>query len=109
MAELNVDILILVFNELIDDKHSLHSCLLVNREWCRLVVPILWKNHSWSEYRNGNKSEMLFKTIVNLLPSSSKQFLSENHITFAPLKPPLFNYIKFCEFPDSEVIRTIIL
>ena len=47
MVKLNVDCLILIFKELRTDKESLFTCLLVNREWCHLVVPMLWKKYSW--------------------------------------------------------------
>ena len=40
------------FPELIDeiiqyfrnDISTLHSCILVNRLWCRLAIPLLWEN-----------------------------------------------------------------
>ncbi|CAG8809687.1 20360_t:CDS:1, partial [Racocetra persica] len=32
-----------IFNYLIDDKKSLHSCTLVSMDWCKSAVPILWK------------------------------------------------------------------
>ena len=27
-----------------DDFSTLHSCILVNRLWCRLAIPLLWEN-----------------------------------------------------------------
>jgi hypothetical protein len=72
MIKLNVDCLALIFNELQENKNSLYSCLLVNRDWCIVAVPILWKNHSWC-----NKHEKIFNIILSYLPSSSKQLLSE--------------------------------
>uniref|UniRef100_U9T5P7 F-box domain-containing protein n=1 Tax=Rhizophagus irregularis (strain DAOM 181602 / DAOM 197198 / MUCL 43194) TaxID=747089 RepID=U9T5P7_RHIID len=29
-----------------NDFSTLHSCILVNRLWCRLAIPLLWENHS---------------------------------------------------------------
>src|SRR5688572_4158070 len=80
MEKLNVDCLSLIFNELTDAK-SLYFCLLVNKEWCNLAVPILWKKYSrrFSDYDNDNDIK---------LPSTIF------------LKAPLFNYISFCKFPD---------
>ncbi|GBC03823.1 hypothetical protein RclHR1_05340009 [Rhizophagus clarus] len=107
MSRLNVDCLVLVFNEL-RDKNSLYSCLLVNREWCHLVVPILWNNFSWC---NVDEDESIFfDTILSLLPSTSRQFLSDNYIKLPSsiiLKPPLFNYISFCKFPEADAIKRI--
>ncbi|POG58608.1 hypothetical protein GLOIN_2v1729262, partial [Rhizophagus irregularis DAOM 181602=DAOM 197198] len=27
-----------------DDYSTLYSCVLVNRLWCRLTIPLLWEN-----------------------------------------------------------------
>lgn len=37
------DVLLEIFKYIEDDKHSLYDCLLVNRDWFQLVVPLLWK------------------------------------------------------------------
>src|SRR5688500_13303978 len=108
MTKLNIDCLSLVFNELQMYGKSLYSCLLVNREWCKLVVPILWKNHACISFMWGKK---LFYIILSWLPSTSKQLLFDNDITLPPailLKPPLFNYFSFCDFPETETIEAII-
>src|ERR1043166_5483722 len=77
MKKLNIDCLCLIFNQI--DKNSLHSCLLVNREWCKIIAPILWKKYSWNEY-HGEKFRKLLDTMFTCLPSSSKQLLSDNDI-----------------------------
>src|SRR3989337_2794619 len=106
MTKLNIDCLHLIFNELRENINSLYSCLLVNREWCSVVVPILWKRYSWC------KSEKKFYNIIlTCLPSSSKQLLFNNNIELPStilLKPPLFNYISFCSFPEARTIGRII-
>src|SRR3954452_11912447 len=89
MEKLNVDCLILIFDEL-TDKNSLHSCLLVNKEWCKLVVPILWKKYS----RENEGSRKFLNTILSCLSTSSKKILSDNDIKLPStilLKSPLFN------------------
>ncbi|RIA83435.1 hypothetical protein C1645_880493 [Glomus cerebriforme] len=106
MTKLSIDCLNLIFNEL-QDRNSLHSCLLVNREWCRLVVPILWKEYSWQKYLQ----KKIFYTILSCLQSSSKQLLSDNDIELSStihLKSPLFNYISFCKFPGAKIIDNIV-
>ncbi|GET50803.1 hypothetical protein GLOIN_2v1880770 [Rhizophagus irregularis DAOM 181602=DAOM 197198] len=72
MEEINFDCLVLIFNILKNDKKSLHSCLLVNKKWCNLVVPILWKSYSLDEI-----NEKLCNVILSFLPSSSKKLLSD--------------------------------
>src|SRR3954454_1889612 len=84
MEKLNVDCLSFIFHEL-TDKNSLHSCILVNKEWCNIVVPILWKEYSdscnyiWNNEINESEKK-LFETILSYLSSSSNQNLSDNNI-----------------------------
>ena len=40
MSKLNKDVLFLIFKELQDDKNSIHSCLLVNKTWCEIIIPM---------------------------------------------------------------------
>src|ERR1041384_8333353 len=119
MSILNLDCLNIIFNELEEDKNSLFSCLLVNKEWCNVAVPILWRKHSWngdswhdSRYDCGNGPERkLFDTILSCLPSSSQKLLSDNDIKlFSTIlsKPASLNYISFCMFPDAKVVDKII-
>ncbi|CAB5165175.1 unnamed protein product [Rhizophagus irregularis] len=103
--KINIDCFNLIINELRMDKRSLRSCLLVNKEWCNIAVPILWKNHSWC---NEDKPEKLFTAIFSCLPSSSKQILSDYNIKLPSTKSPLFNYVSFCEFPKPKIINKII-
>ncbi|CAB5193667.1 hypothetical protein RhiirA5_421194 [Rhizophagus irregularis] len=136
MIVLNIDCLLSIFNKLLltDERRtnkksllinkilpqqkslhkSLHSCLLVNKKWCHLVVPILWK-YSFYEYdkkcNNFETKKKLFSVILSCLSSSSKQLLFDNGIKLSSmilLKPLLFNYINFCEFPSNEIVNDII-
>ncbi|GBB99583.1 hypothetical protein RclHR1_03570011 [Rhizophagus clarus] len=109
MGELNVDCLVLIFDELRTDKKSLHSCLFVNKKWCNTVVPILWK---YSLYNISDQvEEKIFNVILSCLPLSSKQLLFDNGIKLPStilLNTPTFNYISFCKFPENEIIKKII-
>ena len=71
--------------ESLEDKADLRSCLLVNRLWCEVSVPILWTN-----IQN-------YKTLINCLPNESKEIFYKNGIIISTptSKPPLFNYASF--------------
>src|SRR5688572_4480795 len=105
MSKLNLDVLMFIFNELQSDKKSLYSCLLVNREWCRIVVPILWKS-AW--FNDQESEQKVFSIILFCLPSYSKQLLSDYDVKLQlPLRfstKPLFKYISFCAFPDNSTV-----
>ncbi|GBB99584.1 hypothetical protein RclHR1_03570012 [Rhizophagus clarus] len=110
MKSINLDCLMLIFNILQNDKESLYSCLLVNRRWCNIVIPILWKKHPWHPDLNFQSKKKLFNVILSFLPFSSKKLLSDNNIELPStvLKLTLFNYINFCEFPSLYDINQII-
>src|SRR5436305_14563579 len=82
MNKLNIDCIILIFDQA--DKNSLYSCLLVNKEWCNIVVPILWKKFSCyimiDEKSSQSSEKKFFNTIFSCLPFYSKQLLSNNGI-----------------------------
>src|SRR4051812_27129183 len=102
-----------VFEILQDDKLTLHSCLLVNRIWCKISVRILWRN-IWSfsgtyAYRFIVTSAIL-STLISCLPNESKDILHKNkiYISTPTSKPPLFNYVSFCKVLSINEISQII-
>src|ERR1044072_735636 len=107
MTKLNMDCFYLIFYQM--DRISLHSCLLVNREWCKIIAPILCKKYSYCEH--GERLKKLINTILSCLPSSSKQLLSNNGIKLPStilLKLPLScNYINFCKPPSLFMKRIL--
>jgi len=77
-----------------------------------LVTPILWKLYSWEidDYKITELEKKLFNTILSCLPSSSKQELSHFGVKLSSdlSKPPLLNYISFCQFPNAKKIDKIV-
>ncbi|CAB5308757.1 unnamed protein product [Rhizophagus irregularis] len=109
MEKLNIDCLVLIFNELWKNNKSLYSCLLVNKEWCHLVVPILWNNYP-SYFINVESREKFFNIIISCLSTSSKQLLFDNNIRLSQTilsKTPAFNYISLSKFFNGEILTYI--
>jgi hypothetical protein len=105
MSKLNRDVLYLIFEELKDDKKTtLPSCLLVNRTWCEMIIPILWKD-PW-EFLKFGREKSLFNVIISHLSDESRnnlrKFLKNSY------KRPLFDYISFCKTFDLFGIKMII-
>src|SRR2546421_4296157 len=100
-----------IFENLEDDKITLHSCLLVSRLWCKISVRILWRN-IWNVKYSNHRSEAtsaILSTLISCLPNESKELLQKNEIFIStPLKTPLFNYTAFCKVLSiNEISQTI--
>jgi hypothetical protein len=109
MSKLNRDILFLIFEELKDDSKSLFSCLMVNRLWCKTVIPILWRNPWYYNINYFNKN-YLFLIIASYLPDDIKEFLTRQRIqspSFSHLSL-LFDYLSFCKSINIYVINNLI-
>ncbi|CAB5200549.1 unnamed protein product [Rhizophagus irregularis] len=79
-----------------NDKSTLHSCILVNRLWCRLAIPLLWED------------PFSFRTVIcnfigiylnNLNDDDLKSKLNKHIINNNSLPSnTLFNYIRFLKY-----------
>ena len=88
---MNIDCLVTIFENLKNDYKSLHSCILVNRQWHTINIPILWRNPFYSENS--------IKILINCILVEDKDFLRDNNIQLKNFelleKSPLYNYAKF--------------
>ncbi|RIA88657.1 hypothetical protein C1645_877231 [Glomus cerebriforme] len=105
MSELNRDIIYLILKELKDDKKSFHTCILVNKTWCEMIIPILWKD-PWKYLKEGNEI-LLLNVIISHLSDESKEKLTQHYKVLLYHKP-LFDYIKFCKHLNLIEIERII-
>ena len=44
MFKLDENVLYLILKELQNDKKHFHTCLLVNKTWYEIIIPIIWKD-----------------------------------------------------------------
>ncbi|RIA90621.1 hypothetical protein C1645_823155 [Glomus cerebriforme] len=105
VCQLPVDCLNEIFEYLEKNIVTLHSCLLVNRLWCKVSVRILWRD-IWKSYIPSR----ILNTLIACLPNESKNLLRKNGIFISTptLKYPLFNYASFCKvLPINEIYLTI--
>ncbi|RGB23792.1 hypothetical protein C1646_773992 [Rhizophagus diaphanus] len=103
MSNLNVDTLFLIFEEIqynssiSNVRNTLYSCLLVNKTWCSVIIPILWKN-PWSKKKSNNN------VIISHLSNEAKENLSNKikngNNASTILQRPLYNYVSFCKYLD---------
>jgi len=104
MSKLDKDVLFLILKELQDDKRSLYSCLLVNRTWCKITVPMLWKNpgeffpiyNAKNSLFYYNTKNSLFNVVLSHLSEESRDILRDHGINIMDTyQRPLFDYISF--------------
>ncbi|PKC02287.1 hypothetical protein RhiirA5_425454 [Rhizophagus irregularis] len=107
MLQLNVDILFLIFEELKNDMKSFYSYLLVNKTWCIMTVPILWRDPNIISLSDEAKSK-LFDVIFLHLSKKSRDILKNrgiNNLFTETYQHPLFNYISFWKHLDLRFIE----
>jgi len=106
----NPDCLEVIFENLKDDGATLYSCLLVNRLWCRLITPILWRNPLKFTNRKTDATYQVIQTYISCLSESKKEQIIAIIILpkFLFNKKPLFDYSKYLqEFNKKEFEKGI--
>ncbi|CAG8479618.1 23816_t:CDS:2 [Cetraspora pellucida] len=106
-----------IFKYLSDDTDSLYSCLLVNKLWCQIVIRILWKNpwnlNSKPKYNRITSWACITRTLISLIPDTSKQILKRNGVEIPPLivssqlSSPIYNYLGFCKSLSLKEIHRV--
>jgi hypothetical protein len=78
-----------------NDYLALHSCIFVNRLWCRIAIPLLWED-PFSKKVNLPKNHNIFEISLHKLNENDKSQLNRygiNNETFS--LNTLFNYPSF--------------
>jgi hypothetical protein len=89
------------------EKGALYSCLLVNRSWCKVAIPILWKNPFKLSNDLSLESSKIIQNYLICLNRKSKQYLYNNGVILSKeflTSPPLMfdypSYLKELKFSD---------
>jgi hypothetical protein len=86
-----------------NDFKTLHSCILVNRFWCRIAIPLLWENPFSINLNNRNSH---FLDIY--LSSFQDNILEELEINRINIRLPSFNYPSYIKIVDTHKIEMTI-
>ncbi|RGB39192.1 hypothetical protein C1646_812178 [Rhizophagus diaphanus] len=86
-----------------NDFLTLHSCILVNRLWCRLAIPLLWEDPF---SKNRPKNYHFIDIYLNKLNEDDKTKLNEYGITFP--SSTLFNYPSFIKCLSTRTFSSSI-
>src|SRR4051794_7267607 len=84
----------IIMSVLKDDLNTLYSCIRVNRSFCRIFIPILWKN-PFKFVKDDDKLIKIFNTLIHCLDPTNKSYLTfKGSIEIKDLPTPkaYFNY-----------------
>ncbi|RIB27125.1 hypothetical protein C2G38_2240344 [Gigaspora rosea] len=90
----------IILNNLNNEFHSLHSCALVSRHWCKMSIPILWQD-PFSIRRNS----LFISQYFSSLDENEKFGLKECGIN-VKFSKTVFNYAKFLKIFHLSSIKT---
>ncbi|CAG8576820.1 7408_t:CDS:2 [Ambispora gerdemannii] len=113
--ELPIDILPNIIAHLVkDDANTLFSCLLVSRIWCRLIIPILWRNpfhytdYLKKESTREEKQSKIIDVYISCLSADAKKRLKDRTdikiLLSLSSSKRLFNYPKYISSLDDKRI-----
>ncbi|PKK66433.1 hypothetical protein RhiirC2_784780 [Rhizophagus irregularis] len=89
-----------------NDFSTLHSCILVNRLWCRLAIPLLWENPFSIPTRNCKFIEIYLNNLNDDLKSKLNEYKIIDNLFSS--SNTLFNYPGFLKYLSTrELIHTI--
>ncbi|CAG8456695.1 10351_t:CDS:1 [Funneliformis caledonium] len=91
----------------IHDQSTLHTCLFVNRAWCRKIVAILWARPRPLVYKE-RSSKSLIETYVSCFDDEEKAILfseESSNKEYLELKSPFFEYSAFLKELNYPLLR----
>ncbi|EXX76605.1 uncharacterized protein OCT59_012289 [Rhizophagus irregularis] len=97
LPELTYDILKYFKN----DFSTLHSCILVNRLWCRLAIPLLWENPFSKPTGNYKFIEICLDNLNGDLKTELNEYRIEDNLFPSNT---LFNYPSFIRYLNTHTI-----
>ncbi|GBB90649.1 hypothetical protein RclHR1_17690003 [Rhizophagus clarus] len=85
----------------IADRNHLYSCLLVNRHWCKIAVPILW-NRALNYYGSTHERQTKILSLLKCLDQKSRNNLINNGVPFPFISDEvaIFQYTSYIEVLD---------
>ncbi|PKC63801.1 hypothetical protein RhiirA1_537514 [Rhizophagus irregularis] len=94
-----------IINHFRNDFSTLHSCILVNRIWCRFAIPILWED----PFSNPSKNNRFIEIYFHYLNENDKAQLKEYGINnYLILSDTLFNYPTFIKCLNTQNIMLFV-
>jgi hypothetical protein len=104
---LPVEILCEILNKLVlqDDIKTLFTCLFINKLWCQITVPILWRDpwkfKIWDTSSSKDRYKLMLNILILFLSDDIKSLIIQPKYSFRRTidynTSTLFNYPSFCK------------
>ncbi|GBB97490.1 hypothetical protein RclHR1_00030047 [Rhizophagus clarus] len=88
-----------------ESKSSLYSCILVNRQWMKSGLPLLWNRPFDILTPVSPNSTKLMNTYISCLSEAQKRYLSDNGIYLRQNLTPQVNYPAYLRELDYEIFE----
>ncbi|CAG8554583.1 9855_t:CDS:2 [Funneliformis caledonium] len=85
------------------NNRGLYSCLLVNRIWCRITIPLLWSNPFEREIKLTSQKYLFLNNYFINLNEEENSALIELEKGIPSYRRPIFDYIKYLEIEDFDI------
>ncbi|CAG8435912.1 3025_t:CDS:1 [Scutellospora calospora] len=119
VTQLSPELLGNFFEQVDNDIATLRSMSLVNRFWCRVGIPILWRTpfrikvrYLWRQPYHNNfapKLRNIIPVLISFLDSESRQLLKDKDVLLINSLPSSnFDYISFLRELDVHVLHEIV-
>ncbi|CAG8456526.1 6029_t:CDS:2, partial [Acaulospora morrowiae] len=88
-----------IVENLIEDHEALHSCILVDRLWCRISMPILWRFPQNFSINHQNFWSKIVKPILSCMNTTSLELIKAIgcKLVDSIQRPPLFDYVGYMQ------------
>jgi hypothetical protein len=92
------ELIYIILKYIQNDFTTLHSCILVNRLWCRLAIPLLWENPFSIPTKNYNFIYFYLHNLNDELKTKLNECKSKDNLLPSNT---LFNYSRFIKYLNT--------
>ncbi|RIA98289.1 hypothetical protein C1645_750479 [Glomus cerebriforme] len=93
----------------IEINRDLFSALMVNREWCKFAVPILWKNPFDNNNRENHCKKIIIRTYLSCLDQKSKLLLESSGVDLScTTSSTAFDYASYLNYLSTTSLKFMI-
>src|SRR5437667_1969188 len=93
MQSLTYDVLQIILEHLRDDRITLFSCVLLNRNLSTIAIPLLWESpYMIDQNINQYQLALLVRTYVTCFTEIEKNYLRNKCVNISNYRKPIFDY-----------------